>query len=658
MLPPMGTHRQTTYNILDVIEELAPREHKETSNPRSRYLMQCPLPTHDDRLRHDRSGSFSINAEASLFLCFGCGAKGNAFQLRQILGGEGNFLTALNRGHRTASTAQRSVTPKPARPRPTRPSLQGVSIAQLAEAKGLDPDYLYEELAWRDTPYFGTPAVSIPYPDQNNENVQTRYRVGLDKGDRFRWEKGATPRLYGLWNLPQIKERNFVILVEGETDFATLDFHGFPVLAGPGAQNFKAEWVQHFQGINRVYAWCEPDEGGSLFIRRLSESIPNLLVITPPEGIKDANELASQAGGGFTGMVDELIEEATPPPAPFREHEIRTSFITNPEMIGNNFGFVLDNFLGRQKNTLVEALRQGHVMGRDTASADRIARCFDNYIFKKCLNTGEVMASRYKCGDPNCHFCALWLLKEFLDSKDSVLRANMENPSIYRIYLFSQRLHEDFTAKTNDFAAIYKQIRQMLTRLTDTYGSRYKIAKDHLYGIRTRIVGDVAHFEVILMAEHQPQVDAIGLLETHFRRQTGVESVITEVRCHGLQHAKEIFTALMAVRADWDSASNYLCWRSGTKGAKMIQGKGIFYRVSGGSKGRKRTYEELLRRAGTECRICGNCTPVDLYGIHPVVTTRVREVTSPYTGSVYLEPVDYVAELYNEEPVAGEARRR
>ena len=658
MLPHMVNPRQTTYNILDIIQEFAPRDYKETSNPRSRYLMQCPLPSHDDRLRHDRSGSFSINAEASLFLCFGCGGKGNAFQLRQILAGEGSYSSALTGGHLPAPTVHKSVTPKAARPRPTRPSLQGVTIAQLADEKGLDPDYLYEDLGWRDSPYYGTPAIAIPYPDETNNNVQTRYRVGLDKGDRFRWEKGASPRLYGLWNLPQIKDRKFLILVEGETDFATLDYHGFPVLAGPGAQNFKAEWVQLFQGIERVYAWCEPDEGGALFIRRLSESIPNLQVITPPPGVKDATELASQSGSGFSDMMDELIEEAEGPPAPFAEHEIRTSFLTDPGMIGNNYGFVLDNFLGRQKETLCEALRQGHIMSKETSQADRIARCFDNYIFKKCLNTGDISASRYKCGDPNCHYCALWLLKEFLDSKDSVLRANMENPSIYRIYLFSQRLHEDFTAKTNDFAAIYKQIRQMLTRLTDSFGSRYTIAKDHLYGIRTRIVGDVAHFEVVFMADHQPEVDSINLLETHFRRQTGVESVVTEVRCHGLQHAKEIFTSLMAVRADWDTASNYLCWRSGTKGTKMIQGKGVFYRVSGGSKGRKRTYDELIRRAGAECRICGACTPLDLYGIHPVVSTRVREVTSPYTGSIYFEPVDYVAELYNEEPVAGTAKWR
>ena len=98
-----------------------------------------------------------------------------------------------------------------------------VPLAQLAEAKGLDPDYLYEELAWREHRYYGVPAIVIPYPDENNQDPQVRYRVGLDEGDRFRWERGAKPRLYGLWNLEQIKARNFVILVEGETDFATLD---------------------------------------------------------------------------------------------------------------------------------------------------------------------------------------------------------------------------------------------------------------------------------------------------------------------------------------------------------------------------------------------------------------------------------------------------
>ena len=68
------------------------------------------------------------------------------------------------------------------------------------------------------------------------------------------------------------------------------------------------------------------------------------------------------------------------------------------------------------------------------------------------------------------------------------------------------------------------------------------------------------------------------------------------------------------------------------------------------------TLEQMERRS--DCRICGSCSPVQLFGYHAVVGTAVRQVTSPYTGSVYLEPVEYVAELYGEEPAEGYAKTR
>jgi hypothetical protein len=50
--------------------------------------------------------------------------------------------------------------------------------------------------------------------------------------------------------------------------------------------------------------------------------------------------------------------------------------------------------------------------------------------------------------------------------------------------------------------------------------------------------------------------------------------------------------------------------------------------------------------------------PTRLYGVHPVVSTPVRQVTSPYTGQIYLEPVQYVAELYGEEAAEGYLKKR
>ena len=638
--------RQEQYKVLDVISQLAPREHRRTANPRSRYMMSCPLPDHDDSQHRDRGGSFSVNEDETLWLCFGCGAKGNAKQLHDLLSGE------MRGPYVRPPRQQPAQTPAPAR-KNVRKRLQGTTIAQLAEAKHLNPDYLYEELGWRDVKYFGTSAISIPYASETNSDVQVRFRVGLDDGDRFRWDRGANPRMYGLWNLDVIKEQNSVILVEGETDYATLDYHGFPVLGIPGAQNYKSEWNHHLAGIENIYAWQEPDEAGAKMVARLREQFPRLKVLIAPPGIKDPCDMAMQAGGGFRELMDDMLDSAEVPALPHRDEEIRTCFIsTENRMVWNNFGFVLDEWMNGKKQQVVRYLEQAGAKHAHKAAMMNL--CYSHYIFKKCQNTGEVSAHRVRCGDPNCMACALWLIRSFLDSKDELLQAGMENPTLYRVYLFSQRLHVDHIQLENDIADIYKRIRQMLTRLTDSHGKDGGLAKNHLYGIRTKMVGDIAHFEVVMMGDYNK--DNIRLLETHFRRQTGVESVVEERRTHGLQHAKDVFAALMAVRVDWDTPETYMAWRAGTKGTKLVQGKGAFYRVSGGSKGGKLTPEQAARKS--ECRICGSCTPLQLYGYHAVVNTPVRQVTSPYTGSVYLEPVNYVAELYDEEPAEGFAKAR
>ena len=643
--------RQEQYKVLDIISQYAPRDHRRTTNPRSRYMLSCPLPDHDDSQHRDHGGSFSVSEDENLWICFGCGAKGNALQLRNILSGNLNGPVVRPPQNRQ-QPQQQPNTPAPAKKNVRQP-LQGVTIEQLAEAKGIEPNFLYEELGWRDVKYFGKSAISIPYTGVDNEDVQVRYRVGLDQGDRFRWEKGASPSLYGLWNLETIKQRGYVILVEGETDYATLDYHGFPVLGVPGAQNYKKEWNQYFTDIEDIIVWKEPDVGGDQLVRRLQEQFPRLRVITPPPGIKDACDMSLQAGGGFNEMMEETLDLAEAPDAPFRDQEIRTCFITNENrMVWNNFGFVLDEWMNGKKEQVVRYLEQAG--NKHAHKATMMKLCYSHYIFKKCANTGDVSAQRLRCGDPNCMACATWLIKSFLDSKEELLQAGMDSPTLYRIYLFSQRLNVDPADMQNDFTEIYKQIRQMLTRLTDSHGKDGGLAKDHLYGIRTKIVGDIAHFEVVMMGNYN--TNNIRLLENHFRRQTGVESVVEERRTHGLQHAKELFTALMAVRVDWDTANTYMAWRYGTKGGKLVQGKGAFYRVSGGSKGGKLTPEQAARKS--ECRICGFCTPTQLEGYHPVTSTRVREVISPYTGYTYLEPVTAIAELYGEPEVEGYAKVR
>ena len=295
-------------SVLDVISRHAPRNWKvNPGSDRGRYSMQCPLPDHADRQRPGYSGSFSVDADEIVYFCFGCGGKGNGYQLQKILSGDGSVAAP----RQNSLPARNSTKTKKPKTQP-REKLQGVTADQLAEAKGLDPDFL-RSLGWQDAlyGYNKTPAIKIPYPDENGGDVQVRYRVGLDDGQRFFWEKGAKPRPLGLDRLNHLKDQGMVIFVEGETDFATLTEHGYPVQEIPGATNWQASWAPYYVDIPVQYVCQEPGVGGEQFVAKISASFPYVRVIEAPPGAKDPTELAQRTGpDAFRDMFDDLLEKA------------------------------------------------------------------------------------------------------------------------------------------------------------------------------------------------------------------------------------------------------------------------------------------------------------------------------------------------------------
>lgn len=83
-------HGGAQHSVLEVIARYAPRAMKENrGSVRGHWSMQCPLPGHADKQHWDYSGSFSVDESETLFYCFGCGEKGNAYQLQQFLSGNG-----------------------------------------------------------------------------------------------------------------------------------------------------------------------------------------------------------------------------------------------------------------------------------------------------------------------------------------------------------------------------------------------------------------------------------------------------------------------------------------------------------------------------------------------------------------------------------------
>lgn len=119
--------------------------------------------------------------------------------------------------------------------------------------------------------------LKIPYYDEHGVEQTVRRRHALEKSPegadrRFSWPRGAKLIPYGLEQLDRIKEDGYVFLVEGESDQQTLRYHDIRSLGIPGSNNWKDEWADYLEGVERIYAVIEPDQGGDAFEKKLADS--------------------------------------------------------------------------------------------------------------------------------------------------------------------------------------------------------------------------------------------------------------------------------------------------------------------------------------------------------------------------------------------------
>jgi hypothetical protein len=172
--------------------------------------------------------------------------------------------------HRTGSSARKKFSSIPPK---TTATVQPCNLENYAASKRLSVEFL-KTLGLTDRNYQGKPAVRIPYFDENGEEIAVRFRIALEKSeegdDRFRWRTGSKAQLYGLWRLGSIRKAGYVVLVEGESDTQTLWYHKIPALGVPGASNWKKGWADYLDGIERIYAIIEPDQGGDNLREKLS----------------------------------------------------------------------------------------------------------------------------------------------------------------------------------------------------------------------------------------------------------------------------------------------------------------------------------------------------------------------------------------------------
>ena len=80
------------------------------------------------------------------------------------------------------------------------------SLAEYAGDTRLSVEGL-EGYGLRYGKWSGTPAIEIPYFDENGVEVRVRVRIALS-GDRFRWRPGDELIPYGLWRLGTAREHD------------------------------------------------------------------------------------------------------------------------------------------------------------------------------------------------------------------------------------------------------------------------------------------------------------------------------------------------------------------------------------------------------------------------------------------------------------------
>jgi len=197
----------------------------------------------------------------------------------------------------------------------------GLTLAEYAEVKRLPIDFLYR-IGVRQTTYGKKPAVSIPYLRVDGGKPSIKFRIALSGATKTKWRKGDKALLYGAQWVSSL--RDYVVIVEGESDAQTLWLHGFPALGLPGAGSWRedrdAALIAH---VPVIFVVVEPDKGGNAVMAWLARSsiAPRARLVRMPPETKDPSALYLTDPEGFRGAFTALLEAAQPPPLGFATHE-------------------------------------------------------------------------------------------------------------------------------------------------------------------------------------------------------------------------------------------------------------------------------------------------------------------------------------------------
>jgi len=200
-----------------------------------------------------------------------------------------------------------------------------LTLAHLADAKKLPVGFL-RDLGLKDI----KSGVLMPYYSAEGAPTRARLRLALTGDERFRWgfrkdRSGAELKIvpYGLWRLPQARDKGNLIIVEGESDCWSAWYHSLCCLGLPGAETARLLELDHLDGIKRIYLIQEPDQGGSAFVNGIAGRLKTInwtgqaFSFQIGSGMKDLSDLhiaTCDTPAKFRESVLKAIETALPMP--------------------------------------------------------------------------------------------------------------------------------------------------------------------------------------------------------------------------------------------------------------------------------------------------------------------------------------------------------
>ena len=278
----------------------------------------CFCPAHDDR----NSPSLSLKAENGTLLlhCFaGCHPEDIVTKIGLGMkdlfseGGGGSSIPPCTPARLHAQSENPHTNGQNERASGNARHEHGCTLKEYSEMKKL-PESFLRGLGLRGVTYLEKPAVRIPYPDEEGQEAAVRFRISLDGAETFKWRSGDKPRPYGLRLLEETHSAGYVVLVEGESDCHTLWFHEIPALGIPGASNWREGWATYLDGIEKIYAVIEPDQGGDTLREKLTdcEAIRERLHLLELGEHKDPSALHLADPDRFRERFEVALEDAKP----------------------------------------------------------------------------------------------------------------------------------------------------------------------------------------------------------------------------------------------------------------------------------------------------------------------------------------------------------